>query len=280
MPSANDGNMKQKIKGILKFGIDPITVLITSSATIFFSVVGGLTSENTVLYSVCDKGFYISLSVVIIQTLIQNFFLKEDTELIKLTTEELNKKSITNECVVFPEKKNYINKRIEDALNSHLVRKAKIICYGTSKYGRIIDSIITTYTTVKLEVVVCSPDESLFDLKLDKQLLKNVIEELASADNSRVFASLIPPTIRACVMYIDNDIPIFCSIQPYYLFPDETYKLFRGEGLSPTIIADSKNETMLNHLSTIFDKEYNRLMQKSQEITLDLIAQRRQNNNW
>ena len=275
------GNVKNsRIKSVLKVGIDPITIVFTVVATLFFSIVGGLVDENTKCYYVCDKGFYVSLSVIILQILLQNFFLKEDGDSLKLTIEELNKKSKVTECVVFPEKKSYINNKIEDSLNSHMVRKMKIICYGTSKFGRIIDSIITTFTTVQVEVIVCSPDETFFNLKSDKQLLKNVIEELATAENIHIFTSLTPPTVRACVMYIDNEKPIFCSMQPYYLFADEIYKIFKGEGFSPSIIADSENEVMLIHLVEVFNKEFDRLMKKSEEITLDMIIRRRQNGTW
>ena len=268
------------IKGILKVGIDPITIVITVVATLFFNIVGGLVDENTKWYNVCDKGFYVSLSVIILQILLQNFFLKEGSDSIKLAIEELNKKSKGTECVVFPEKKSYINNKIEDGLNSHMVRKMKIICYGTSKFGRIIDSIITTFTMVQVEVIVCSPDETFFNLKSDKQLLKNVIEELAAAENIHIYASLTPPSIRACVMYIDNEKPIFCSLQPYYLFNDEPYKIFKGEGFSPSIIADSENEVMLIHLTEVFNKEFDRLMKKSEEITLDIISSRRRDGTW
>lgn len=269
-----------RIKSILKIGIDPITIVITVVATLFFSIVGGLVDENTKWYNICDKGFYVSLSVIILQILLQNSFLKEGSDSIRLTIEELNKKSKITECVVFPEKKNYINNKIEDGLNSHIVRKMKIICYGTSKFGRIIDSIITTFTMVQVEVIVCSPDETFFDLKSDKQLLKNVIEELATAENIRVYASLTPPTVRACVMYIDNEKPIFCSMQSYYLFSDEIYKIFKGGGFSPSIIADSENEVMLMHLTEVFNKEFDRLKKTSEEITLNKIINRRQNGTW
>lgn len=133
---------------------------------------------------------------------------------------------------------------------------------------------------VQVEVIVCSPDETFFDLKSDKQLLKNVIEELATAENIRVYASLTPPTVRACVMYIDNEKPIFCSMQSYYLFSDEIYKIFKGEGFSPSIIADSENEVMLMHLTEVFNKEFDRLKKTSEEITLNKIINRRQNGTW
>lgn len=274
----NDKN--SRIRSILKVGITPFTIIITAAATLFFSIVGGLVDENTKWYNICDKGFYVSLSVIILQILLQNFFLKEDSDSLKLIIEELNKKSKVTECVVFPEKKSYINNKIEDGLNSHMVRKMKIICYGTSKFGRIIDSIITTFTMVQVDVIVCSPDETFFDLKSDKQLLKNVIEELAIAENIHIYTSLTPPTVRACVMYIDNEKPIFCSMQPYYLFNDEIYKIFKGEGFSPSIIADSENEIMLIHLIEVFNKEFDRLMKKSEEITPDIIIRRRQNGTW
>lgn len=256
----NDKN--SKVRSVLKFGIDPFTIVITVAVTLFFSIVGGFVDENTKWHNICDKGFYISLSVIVLQILIQNFFLKEDTDSLKATVKELNIKGHIPECIVFPEKKNCINNRIEEILNSHIVRKMKIICYGTSKFGRIIDSIITTFTSVKVEAILCSPDETFFDLKSDKQSLENVIEELAKAENICVYTSLTPPTIRACVMYIDNEKPVFCSIQPYYLFPDEVYKIFRGDGFSPSIVADSENEVLLIHLVEVFNKEYNRLMKK------------------
>jgi len=277
MPNRN----KNKIDIFLQLGVAPLTIFITVIVTLAFGIIGCFESnKDATLYIICDRGFYISLSIIILQTLIQNLFLKEDTDSLKKTIYDLNRKIKSTECVVFPEKKSYINNRIEDALNSYIVRKMKIICYGTSKFGRIIDSIITTHTSVQVEIIVCSPNEIFFDLKSDKQLLKNVIEELAMVKNIKIFASKIPPTIRASVMFTEKEKPIWCSIQPYYIFPDETYKLFKGEGFTPSIVADTENEIMLANLIKVFDKEYNRLKEGNEEITVSKLNEMRQNNVW
>ena len=268
------------IISILKFGVKPLSIFVTAIFTLTFGVIGSFTTPNTTLNTICDKGFYISLSIIILQTLFQNFLLKEGTDLLNKTVDELHKKIKSTECVVFPEKRYFINSKIGDLLNSHKIRKMKIICYGTSKFGRIIDSIITTHKTVQVEVIVCSPDQSFFDLKSDKQLLKNVIEELVLAKNIKIFISEIPPTIRASVMYEENEKPVWCSMQAYYIFPHDEYKLFKGEGFSPSIIADTENEIMLMHLTEIFDFEFERLQQKSQEITTKIIKKRKEDQTW
>jgi len=265
-----------RIRGILRFGIDPITILIIICVTLFFGIAGNSSDETSLLNKISNTGFYISLSIAILQMLIQNFFLKENTESLMKNIDNLNKKISSTECIVFPEKKSYINNQIENALNSHTVRKMKIICYGTSKFGRVIDAIITTHTSVQVDVIVCSPDQKFFDLKSDKQLLINVIEELAMAKNINIFESKIPPTIRASVMYGENDKPIWCSIQPYYIFPSERYKLFKGEGFTPSLIADTSNETLLNNLVEIFTKEYNRLFAASQKVTENELKRRKE----
>lgn len=268
MPNGNS-----RIRGILKVGIDPITIFITALATLSFGVTSGFGTPGTRLYSICDTGFYISLSVIILQVLIQQFFLKEDTDLLKDTLKNLNIKVKGNECIVFPESKADINKRIEDILKAKNVQRMKIICYGTSKFGRVIDEIITIFKNVELEVVVCSPDVTLLDQRADKSVLLQVIQELITAKNIKVYASKIPPTIRAAVMYGEANHLLWCSIQPYYLFDSEIYKLFRGEGLSPSIIADEENELMLHQLSETFEKEFERLKAASEEMTAEKLKQ-------
>lgn len=265
---------------LFKLGVRPTSIFITTIITLSSAILGRFFNSETVYYSICDRIFYISLSIIILQTLFQNFLLKEGSDYLNKKIEDIYKIISSKDCIIFPEQKNLINSKIENLLNSHQIRKMKVICYGTSKFGRIIDSIITRYTFIEVEIIVCSPDEVFFDLKSDKQSLKNVIEELVHAPNIKIFLSEIPPTIRASVMYGENEKSLWCSIQAYHLFLHETYKLFRGEGISPSIIADSGNEIMLLHLREIFDNEWERLKSKSNEITSEILVKRQKNNTW
>lgn len=195
---------------------------------------------------------------MILQCLIQQFFINEKAEYITCSLDSIKRESIQH--IVFPENKNYINNTIENYLNSNSVRRMKIICFGTNRFGRIIDSIMTIHSSVHLDLVLCSPNETVIDLQFDKQRLIKIVNELRHVKNISLHPSYVPPTIRACVLYSDNDKPIFCVVQPYYLFADENSFKLRAEGHSPAMIADCKDEALLNRLVDSFNVEYDRLL--------------------
>lgn len=251
---------------MLKLGTTVYSIAITSSFTIGLNIYNGLPS-NTEPNTLCDKALYISISVVLIQILVQQYFIRESTDtsikaIDNLRQEEKNAFDniayIKNEklSIVFPKNKNKINTLIGDIFHSGNGKSIKIICYGTSGYGKVIDLLTSNYKKVKIEVILCSPNLSILNNQIDKDVLRNFVKKLKD-NNVSVYISEIPPTIRASLIYNSKNKPIWCSIQPYLIFSDRPQ--FRGADYTPSIIADENNPIMISELSEIFLNEFERL---------------------
>ena len=288
---------KNKIKSVLKVGIEPITILITTVLTITFGVSIGFVVNNPVLFVIFGIGFFISMSLILIQILIQQYFIREenaqiihektepiksdtnkivkdtgvlcnDTGCIKETTLNLNQKIKTWESVLFrKEDSKEIEARIVGLFKSNMnsKMKMKIICYGTSKYGNLVDTI-KFHKNTELEIIVCSDSSPFLDsFQKDKEVLKSVIDEMSNDERITLYISKIPPTIRASLISkeVENkkEHYVWCSVQPYYIF-ENVGKLFRGENYSPIIVAYEKSFVM-SDLKTVFDEEFERLKEAS-----------------
>jgi len=187
------------------------------------------------------------------------------TEDIKKSTALLNMKIKLLESVVFPKNVASVNKRIEDVLNTGKASKVQIICYGTNRFGRIVDGIMTTHTSASLEIIVCSPDVVILNDDSDSTTIVSNIKEMIKYPNIKLLASSVPPTIRACLVLDKSNNPVWCSLQPYYIFKDST-RIFRGENFSPAIVAD-EDSSILADLSFSFNNEFERLSSYCETIT-------------
>lgn len=253
-------------KTISKFGTEPIFLIITTIATVLFGIFANLVETTHPLYQICDRGFYISLSLVLVQLLLQM------TEIIN-NTNDLKNRLDTYDNVIFSDEKARINELFELQLKDSSARKVKIICYGTNTYGKYIEYIISKCSHIKtLEVVVCSPNITVISTnELDTKKICNAINEITETvqnynkDKRKgqkktiiVYLSNILPTIRASVIYNDEKKPIWCTTQAYRLYTGEG-PLLRGDGLTPAIVASNAGNPIIENLSNSFEDEFNRL---------------------
>ena len=184
--------------------------------------------------------------------------LLEEAEYLKKSTAFLHQKIKLHDSIVFPKHGSSINTRIEEIINSNIASRVKIICYGTSKFGQIIDHIINYSPDTQLDIIVCSPLITILDCDSDKLTLIKNIKDMLKASNVNLSICSVPPTIRACSIYDKSGNPIWCSIQPYYIFKDST-RLFRGESFSPAMVADNESD-ILAELAVSFNSEFERLL--------------------
>lgn len=212
--------------------------------TVFSDVAGNPIDKN--INSIADIVFWISFSAILIQILINVFYIRKDVE-----------KSDVPDCIKFPEDENKINDIILNECSSIKDRKIKIICYGTSMFGKTLEAIIKQDNYKTLEVVVCSPDANVVNNELDKGNLNATIVKLNGKKKVKVYISSIPPTIRACCIHDKKNKPIFCSFQPYFIFDSTPH--FQGAKYTPTIITDTRNMKLLYNLTSIFEEEFKRL---------------------
>jgi hypothetical protein len=155
-----------------------------------------------------------------------------------------------------------INTRLEKVIYSNQRAKMKIICYGTNRYGRIIEDVITSFSNILLDVIVCSPIVEIFGDNIDKSKMLDNINYILKAKNINKWLSEIPPTIRASLVYNEENEPIWCAMQSYYIFRNKLL-MFRGEAYAPAIVSDVSNRPLLQDMTRYFNMEFDRLKNES-----------------
>jgi len=289
------------MKAKIKTGIRWLKFLMASLPSLIAIGTGVMTNiSQEKIYGI---GFYTSLSVIIIQVLQQQYAIRKEnkriihaktepiktdtgkilettgrldanTNSIKDTTLALNKKIKSWETVLFPAHERFeINSRVVQLFKNNPTSKMrmKIICYGTSKYGGLVDAIKQVHSNTEFEIIVCSANSPfLTSFPLEKDALKSVSDDMAQDRHITLWASTIPPTIRASliskVMDGNREHDVWCSVQPYYIFLGQAGHLFRGENFSFTTLADEKSSVMAD-LSKVFDREFTRLKDASIQVT-------------
>ena len=264
------------VNSVVEIGTEPLFLILTTIFTVVAGVCVNFFEQGTFLYIICDRGFYISLSLILVQLMLQLFDVRKSME-------TMQEKISSENNLVFPKNANDVSKSMEDALANPRASHVKIICYGTSKYGKIIDQIINQYNNItQLDIIVCSPECELFSpsesdsLRIKQMLSETYSDFLDEKKKTRgkkqrkinLYCSLIPPTIRASVIYDMNEKPMFCTSQTYYIYLGEGI-LFRGQAVSPALLAQDEHSSILDELTATFEKEFDRLLKASKLYTGD-----------
>ena len=250
-----NNNIKE---GIGVSGIITImTAIVAIGTSVAVEIIGKTLGNNITIYSLCDRAFYVSLTLLLVELLF-------DVYQIKKTTNALSTKIKKCESVLFPpDEGERVERYITMALSDRRADKIKIICYGTSKYGKVIDKLKDDFSKINAEIIVCSPDVTMLNYCYDKVLLKSVTKEISKLPNIIVYVSKIPPTIRASLILARNGSPLFCTMQSYLMFPEEENALLRGKNKVPAIVAQDDDSPILFPLTDIFEREFIRLKNAS-----------------
>jgi len=251
--------MKKRYSVKEGLGLSGTTMILTAITTIVASIavefIDG--SKNPLIYTICDRAFYLSLALLLIEIMLEVYKIRKSTNAIASTIHQ-------TENVLFPpEESERVEGYITKALQHKKADKIQIICYGTSKYGKIIDKLINEFPKIDAEIVVCSPDLTILDYSYDKALLRSVTKEIAKRPNTTVYISNIPPTVRASLILTRNKSPLFCTMQTYLICPEEESALFRGKNKVPSIVAQDEYSPILFNLKASFEHEFNRLIDNS-----------------
>jgi len=237
--------------------------IFTAVITIGVSIPAGLLDPAThpTAYTICDRAFYVGLTLLLVELLYNFFYLKKSTE-------ELADKLHVGDSIIFPRENAKLEAFLEEALQNPKTKKVQIICYGTSKYARIIKKLEDEeYHHISAEVIVFSPDITVLGFTKDQDKLRSVINSIR-ADNIHIHACSILPTIRGSSFRKANDDPLFCTIQPYIIDPDPgSDVLMKGKNVTPALIAQGENNQTLLDLDMCFKKEFRRLKAHSTEVT-------------
>ena len=240
-------------------GADGLIIIVTAVVTVIASVVIAFLEEGSVAYNVCDKAFFISLSSLLVEII-------WSVSSIKNTVEEIEENTNFAENVIFPDEESKSKQAMEEGYKNPSAQCVRIICYGTSQFGGIIEAINRYYHNLSLEIIVCDPNETI---RADRERLMQAVIEMASGRKASVYLSKIPPTIRACLI-TKKDPPekndsIFCMIQPYQIYLG--VNRYRGNGQTPIILASNEDSPIIDELSKFFLQEWNRLLKSSVSYT-------------
>jgi len=256
-------------------------------------VTSGVTLLSGVLQTIFDPfpslAFYIALSLVVLQLL----YIVHDTQ------NRVRMMDVSNNNIVPHTPLDAKQEEFEVLLGSGEVSNAKIICYGTSGYGKMIEKIISAiveYDTLasasdsraqkrrdklqplanlKVEALLCCPNSPYCLSDRDRRKIRELAELASNAsDKIEIIYSCTPPTIRASIAY-RNKTSVWAWLQIY------SYSKHRVSGMDsassgefPSFFASEDIHEMLDNLSSQIEHEFNTLSRCKPNIRNTCIKQK------
>jgi hypothetical protein len=136
----------------------------------------------------------------------------------------------------------------------------KLICYGTNRFGLLLDVVRNHFPQLKTAVLVCAPDVAL--CRTDSIDIKTVLADLQQSSNITVETTSVLPTIRAALLRSSSGTPVWASISMYLIHKGR--RGLKSEGLSPVLISQEAGSPHMQILSAFVDAEFERLRRPSQ----------------
>ena len=229
--------------------ISTITTLLTGVAT---TVLNAFDIDSAFFYISLGM-FLVGISTVLMQVLIATCIINESIE----------NTAKAKSGVLLPSQAIGVQNRLEELINTPniKIKKIKIICYGTSGYGEVIKNIHRSVypgaNGIKLEVMVCSPNNVYMNSRDDKNKIEALVSELQNARNISIYYAKFLPTIRGCVVYGRNNKPIWTCLQTYSYGSYPTSSADYGDFYA--LVGDKENEYLLKNSEKIISKEFDRL---------------------
>ena len=137
--------------------------------------------------------------------------------------------------------------------------KLTMICYGTNRFGLVLDTVRTRFPNVTAQVVVCALDSVVSDP--DVAAVEEVVEDLAPADNITVCHGSPMPTVRAALLRDADGTPVWASVSFYLIFKDKSRRGLKSQGYSPVLMSDTPGSLPMRIISEFIDEEHSRLLQ-------------------
>lgn len=255
------------IGAVIEFGTEPLFLTITTLVTVIFGILVNLVEPDSTLYRICDRGFFISMSLILVQVMLQQTEIKQESAAIYT-------KISSQDNVIFSDEKAKINEMFEAALRNPAADVVQIICYGTNAYGKYIEHIIQQCEHIRqLDVIMCCPTSPLLaGHDMDKMKIANTLKELqemvsdynqkqkrkSKQKKLNLYCANVVPTVRASMVYDEDLKPIWCTMQFYRMYHGDG-TMMRGEGLTPAFVAANTYSPILDKLSRAFTEEFERL---------------------
>lgn len=207
--------------------IEPKFVLSTTAATLisalWCTLANALPQINGSLYYAI--GFFLAtISFVLLQILVATTICSE-------TIEAINTNHI-RDGIVPPSMHDSVHYELTKLLKESRdeIGKVKIICYGTSGYGTLLQNIDEEYLDIQWEIMVCASNAVFQSSESDKKKIDDIVSDLEELANVRIYRAKFLPTLRSCIVYGKNQKPIWSCLQTYSYkkskrtFPSAIYK--------------------------------------------------------
>lgn len=237
------------------------TVFTLGTAIIALAVSGIFDEANKItLISICC--FIGGISTIIVQLIIFSYQIHSRITVLDDIKEHIKRGNNIVSHMSFDNLKPEITNRIEN----NEVNSIRLICYGTSGFGGLIPDLNNKKPDIQVNMLLCSPDSELIIYKdQDIPQIKNVISICKENDKINIVKSLIPPTIRACVLYDKSKAPIWASIQTYYFENDKKHNSFNYQKFYAVVADEERNPRLLKEMDKVIKDEYKRLIKFSSE---------------
>lgn len=242
----------------LKKIIEPKFVIMTTAATL----ISGLwcTAANvfvqingSLYWAICL--FLVSISAIFLQILVAVTVCNDNVEIMSTNS--------IREGIELPSRHDSVHNELitllQESKDKNNISSIKVICYGTSGYGRLFYSI-GEYPNINWEIMVCSPDAVFQSSDSDKKKIEEYISALANLQNVQLSRAKYLPTIRSCIVYGQDKKPVWSCLQTYsyrrgknILNPSADYKDFYA------LVGRQDNPALLTCNVNIIEHEYRRL---------------------
>jgi hypothetical protein len=130
-----------------------------------------------------------------------------------------------------------------------------IICYGSNRFGKVLDTVAERLSSIKTNVLVCEPAYALHPN--DEIAIADFVSDMDSVDHVTISTTPIIPTIRAAVLRDAKGVPIWASVSFYLV--QNSRRALRSEGRSPVVKIDDARSRAMPVVVDFIDQEFARL---------------------
>jgi len=252
--------IKEKKKGFFaRVGWTGVLFMLTAIFTVIIAIVCSMSDKinNPQLIWICDKAFYISMSLLFAEILWSNIFIQEEIN-------TLNTSIATQDNILFPYECHKYPERILSHVRSGKAQKVVFICYGTGLYGDLLPAIKQVSKDLQCDIIMSAPDQSTIKNE-DHDLLLSAAKNASRYPNVTIHMTDIPVTVRGCVIFSgkknDPRKAIFAMLQPYYI--NQSANPYEGNSPAPMMFVESLDNPYMYDLANYVLREAERLTESS-----------------
>jgi hypothetical protein len=130
-----------------------------------------------------------------------------------------------------------------------------IICYGSNRFGKVLDTVSEHLPRMVTRVMVCSPDHALDPN--DGVAIQDFIADMETVSHVNVYGTSLMPTVRAAVVRDERGTAVWASASFYLVYNHR--RALRSEGRSPVLKVDDPRSPMMPVMVDFILKEFDRL---------------------